>query len=82
MIILIVDRALKLKSDFNNVQFIILFIIRKLFADRYNVIIKSKSEKLNNILNEIIIKVFKTIDALLNRIYNYLKNKRLIKCDY
>ena len=77
--ILIVDRAFKLKSNFNNVQFIILFIICKLFVDRYNVIIESKLKKLNDILNEAMIKAFKAIGALLNYIYDYSKkmNARL-----
>ena len=77
--ILIVDRAFKLRSNFNNIQFIILFIICKSFADRYNVIIESKLKKLNDILNEATIKTLKAIDALLNCIYNYSKkmNARL-----
>ena len=42
IIILIVDRVLKLKLNFNDVQLIILFIIYKSFIDQYNVIIELK----------------------------------------
>ena len=50
-----------------------MFIIHKLFANRYNVIIELKLKELNDIFDEITIKAFKTIDALLNRIYNHSK---------